>query len=69
MKQKTREWIKKAEGDYKIAAREMRTKNLVYDAVCIHAQQCLEKYFKALTIWPPPLSFSTVRKALNPITT
>lgn len=48
MKQIAREWVKKAEGDYKIALREMRTKNPVYDAVCFHAQQCLEKYFKAI---------------------
>ena len=48
MKQIALEWVKKAEGDYKIALREMRTKSPVYDAVCFHAQQCLEKYFKAL---------------------
>jgi len=48
MKQIALEWVKKAEGDYKIALREMRTKSPIYDAVCFHAQQCLEKYFKAL---------------------
>ena len=48
MKQIALEWVRKAEGDYKIALREMRTKSPVYDAVCFHGQQCLEKYFKAL---------------------
>lgn len=44
MKPLTKEWIEKAEGDYKVAARERRTKLPVYEAVCFHAQQCIEKY-------------------------
>ncbi len=48
MKPLTQEWIDKAEGDWTILSREMRArKNPVYDAVCFHAQQCAEKYFKA----------------------
>lgn len=44
----TREWIEKAEGDYAIACREIRTrKKPSYDGVCYHAQQCAEKYLKA----------------------
>ena len=46
-----REWISKAEGDYATAARELNptgTPNL--DAVCFHAEQCIEKLMKALLI-------------------
>ena len=43
------EWVKKAEGDYSTALREWNArKNRNYDAVCFHAQQCIEKYFKAI---------------------
>jgi HEPN domain-containing protein len=48
MKPETREWIEKAEGDLKVARREGQTVDPVYDAVCFHAQQCAEKYLKAL---------------------
>lgn len=42
------EWVQKAEGDYHTAQREYRArKNPNYDAVCFHAQQCVEKYLKA----------------------
>jgi HEPN domain-containing protein len=45
----TLEWISKAEGDYVSANREMRARRLPnYDAACFHAQQCAEKYLKAL---------------------
>ena len=45
------EWLRKAEADYRTAARE----NAVVvdpncDAVCFHAQQCIEKTMKALLI-------------------
>jgi len=44
-----KEWIAKAEGDYASARRELRArKDPNYDAACFHAQQCVEKYFKAL---------------------
>ena len=43
------EWIEKAEADFATAGREIRArKSLNYDAVCFHAQQCAEKYLKAL---------------------
>lgn len=43
------EWIIKAEGDFATAQREMRArKDPNYDAACFHAQQCAEKYLKAL---------------------
>ena len=42
------EWIKKAEGDFATAQRELRArKNPNFDAACFHAQQCAEKYLKA----------------------
>jgi HEPN domain-containing protein len=47
MKPLTHEWGQKAEGDY-IAAETLRqAENPVYDAICFHAQQCVEKYLKA----------------------
>jgi len=43
-----KEWLEKAEEDYCVALREMRArKNPAYNAVCFHAQQCLEKHLKA----------------------
>lgn len=49
MKPATREWIEKAEGDYHTALRERRVRQYPnHDAVCFHAQQCIEKYLKAL---------------------
>jgi HEPN domain-containing protein len=43
------EWISKAEGDFTTAGRELRArKSPNYDAVCFHAQQCGEKYLKAI---------------------
>jgi HEPN domain-containing protein len=48
MKPLTREWVEKAEGDFQVAAQIMRRrKQRVYDAACFHAQQTVEKYFKA----------------------
>ena len=44
----TDEWVRKAEGDYATAGRELRVRNSPnYDAVCFHAQQTAEKYLKA----------------------
>ena len=48
MKRLTREWVQKAEGDFVTALREVRArKNPNHDSACFHAQQCVEKYFKA----------------------
>ena len=42
------EWVEKAEGDFNTALREYRVRNNPnFDAVCFHAQQCIEKYLKA----------------------
>ena len=44
MKTLTREWVKKAEGDFNTLLREVRARKAPnYDAACFHAQQCVEK--------------------------
>jgi HEPN domain-containing protein len=49
MKPLTSEWVEKAEGDFATANREIRARRSPnFDAVCFHAQQCAEKYLKAL---------------------
>jgi HEPN domain-containing protein len=49
MKPTTAEWVAKAEGDFLTAGRELRArKSPNYDAVCFHAQQCAEKYLRAV---------------------
>jgi HEPN domain-containing protein len=48
MKLLTREWVKKAEGDFVTAQREVRArKSPNYESACFHAQQSVEKYLKA----------------------
>ena len=47
MKQRTTEWINKAEGDWRMAQREIRVADPVWDGICFHTQQCAEKYIKA----------------------
>ena len=48
MLQITAEWVEKAEADFATAQRELAvTQRANYDAVCFHAQQCIEKYLKA----------------------
>jgi HEPN domain-containing protein len=45
----TAEWVGKAEGDFKSARRELRARTEQnHDSACYHAQQCIEKYLKAL---------------------
>ena len=51
MKQISREWIDKAEGDFVMMEREGRArKQRNHDGICFHAQQCAEKYLKARLI-------------------
>jgi HEPN domain-containing protein len=51
MNETVKEWIAKAHGDYRTASRELAaTLEPNYDAVCFHAQQCLEKMFKAVLL-------------------
>lgn len=46
-----KEWCAKAEGDYATARRESAARTSPnFDAVCFHAQQCIEKHLKALII-------------------
>lgn len=47
MKQATTEWIERAEGDWKVAQREMHVTDPVWNVVCFLVQQCAEKYLKA----------------------
>lgn len=45
----TRQWIVKAEEDFTAAFRLHRIRGLApYDHVCFHAQECLDKYLKAM---------------------
>jgi HEPN domain-containing protein len=48
MKPLTQEWIRKADGDWATAQRELIATPPNFDAVCFHAQQCAEKYLKAV---------------------
>jgi HEPN domain-containing protein len=51
MKPETLEWVNKAEGDYRTTKRELQVINDPNpDAVCFHAQQCVEKYLKAFLV-------------------
>jgi HEPN domain-containing protein len=48
MKPLAREWVRKAENDFKAAAQILRRrKDPLPDAVCFFCQQCIEKYLKA----------------------
>ena len=48
MKEETKEWIDRAEQDFRVAKRESRvTEDPSYNVICFHAQQCVEKYLKA----------------------
>ncbi|MEK7671465.1 MAG: HEPN domain-containing protein [Bacteroidota bacterium] len=45
------DWVRKAEGDFRTATRELQVKDSPnFDAVCYHSQQCAEKYLKAYLI-------------------
>jgi HEPN domain-containing protein len=45
----TIEWVRKAEGDFATAERELSAvSDPNHDAVCFHSQQCVEKYLKGL---------------------
>ncbi len=51
MKGTTKEWTEKAEADFTTAIRELKApESPNFDAVCFHAQQCVEKLMKALLI-------------------
>jgi len=48
MQKLTAEWVKKAEGDYRVALVLSRGSEPFHDQICFHCQQCGEKYLKAL---------------------
>lgn len=48
MKRATREWVNKAEDDYRLAVQIARGSEPFHDQVCFHGQQSAEKYLKAL---------------------
>ncbi|MFI5265035.1 MAG: HEPN domain-containing protein [Candidatus Kapaibacterium sp.] len=48
MNEATKEWVVRAEEDYRVARRESRVQDEPsYTAVSFHSQQCAEKYIKA----------------------
>ena len=73
MKPLTREWVEKAEGDFEVASQIMRRrKQRVYDAACFHAQQAVEKYFKARlceagVVFPKTHDLAALLKLLLPL--
>src|SRR5262249_14532900 len=48
MKRTTREWIRKAEDDFRAAGVLARAGEPLHDQVCFHCQQSGEKYLKGL---------------------
>ena len=50
MKKETAPWVRKAEGDFKVAQKLHRDRPAYHDAVCFHSQQAIEKYAKALLV-------------------
>ena len=48
MKRLTREWVRKAEKDYRAARRLFLGKEPLHDQSCFMCQQCAEKYLKAM---------------------
>lgn len=74
MKDTVREWIEKAEADLETASREVAvTKRPNCDAVCYHAQQCVEKLLKGLAISygvvpPKTHDLKDLARLLEPVT-
>src|SRR5436309_608998 len=48
MKRTTREWVRKAEADYRAARKLNRGSDPLHDQTCFCCQQAAEKYLKAL---------------------
>ena len=48
MKRTTREWVRKAESDFRLASRIARGAEPFHNEQCFHCQQSAEKYLKAL---------------------
>lgn len=45
-----RAWVEKAEEDFALAQSASRRKKPLITGMCFHAQQCAEKYIKALLV-------------------
>ncbi len=45
-----RAWVAKAEDDYALALASMRRRKPILYGACFHAQQCAEKYLKAVLV-------------------
>lgn len=45
-----RQWVEIAEGDYRMAVSALRYKKPNIIAACFHAQQCAEKFLKAMLV-------------------
>ncbi len=73
MKGTTKEWTEKAEADFTTANRELKApESPNFDAVCFHAQQCIEKLMKALlihlgTIPPRTHDLTELDRLLSPV--
>lgn len=50
MKQLAKEWLNKADEDFRVAERELAAEPPAFSAVCFHAQQAVEKAMKALLV-------------------
>jgi HEPN domain-containing protein len=67
-----REWLAKADNDLKTAAHTLTLgKDCPAESVCFHAQQCVEKYIKALLVFrsipfPKTHNIRVVRALLPP---
>jgi HEPN domain-containing protein len=67
-----REWLAKADNDLKTAAHTLKLgRDCPTDTVCFHAQQCVEKYVKALltfqeTAFPRTHDIHVLRALLPP---
>ena len=48
MQKLTREWLRKARADLRGAHELMEARPPVYDLICFHCQQCVEKLLKAM---------------------
>jgi HEPN domain-containing protein len=70
-----KEWVAKAEADYSTAIRESKVAEAPnFDAVCFHAQQCVEKLMKALlihlgTVPPRTHDLTELDRLLAPVST
>jgi HEPN domain-containing protein len=51
LKEILKRWIMYADNDLKVAQHEIKNEDCVVNAVCFHAQQCVEKYLKAFLIF------------------